>query len=481
MDKSKYFSAFALGAMVVIGLGLHLWRIGYPARPVFDEAHFATYAADYASGRAFDDVHPPLGKLIYAAVLSFFPAETVSRAQFSEIVRAPDGTLNARATDIPYGDFPYVALRMVSALFGALLPVTLYFFMMNIGAGRIAALLAAAFVMLDNAFLVDTRLILLDGMFIAFGIAALALYFHKRCFAVAAGAIWGLSLAVKLTGIVFVGPVLAAYLLARRGAMRGDANKTQTQIQTQKELERLSKFVVAGLIVLFLVVLAGTFYFPTGKRLGTLSFLGFFDRGASAPSPAWQAGHPVRAYFLASVGETMFSLANYVVGRPHPDQSPWYFWPVLQVPMLYYYAHAGVPSGASGGHGADGGGNILFAGNPVVWLASTLAVILAIVFARRYLRERLSGKLDRAPFFILLAGYVSSMLPFILFVRRSTFLYHYLPALPFAFGLLAWFIAEGLKAREWRDMNARRTFLLAMILIAAALGFLALAPGTYGL
>ncbi len=59
----------ALAVILAIGLGLHLYRVSYPDRPVFDEAHFATYAADYVKDRVFFDIHPPLGKLIYAAFI----------------------------------------------------------------------------------------------------------------------------------------------------------------------------------------------------------------------------------------------------------------------------------------------------------------------------------------------------------------------------------------------------------------------------
>ncbi len=73
------------------------------------------------------------------------------------------------------------------------------------------------------------------------------------------------------------------------------------------------------------------------------------------------------------------------------------------------------------------------------------------------------------------------MLPFITVVHRSTFLYHYLPALLFAFGLLAWFLGHWLKVNDWSDLSLRKGFYLGAIVVIVVIGFLAVAPMTYGL
>ncbi len=158
--------------------------------------------------------------------------------------------------------------------------------MRNIGMGRVAASLGAIFVLFDNAFLLNSRLILIDGMFIFFGVMGLALYFDKRRFAIAGGMIWGLALAVKLTAVVFAGPLIAGYFLAR-----GVAEK-------KKEFVNIVRFVIMGLAVLAVIAFIGTFYFSTAARLKELSLVGFLRSNAAELTPAWQAAHPVGAYLL---------------------------------------------------------------------------------------------------------------------------------------------------------------------------------------
>jgi dolichyl-phosphate-mannose--protein O-mannosyl transferase len=460
-SKEKYWVAGVIVAIIAAGAVLHFYRIGYPDRPVFDEVHFATYSADYITGHVFEDIHPPLGKLIYASVLAFYPPADLANSQFVNILRSPSGPLILIPNEAPYSNFPYVALRIVDSLFGIALPVALYFFMRNLGAGRVPATLAAVFVLFDNAFLLNSRLILIDGMFLTFGIAALAFYFHRHRFVTTAGILFGLALAVKLTAIVFVGPVVAAYFLAIAAGKK----------ERRAEFAHGLRFLIIGFVVLGAVWLAGTFYFSSSARLGALSALGFGHPGSETLTPAWQAANPFKAWLLADIGEFQFSLSNYVEGNPHDGESPWYFWPAMQTPIYFY---APFP-------GDVGGGDILFTGNPIVWLASTFAVIAALAVCYRYLRDYLKKKVERYPFFVLLAGYVLAMLPFVTFVHRSTFLYHYLPALLFAIGLLGWFVGEWLGVREWKDVTMPKAFLFVMILLVVFLGFLHVAPLTYGL
>jgi len=455
--REIYYAAATLIVIVALGAGLHFWRIGYPSWPVFDEIHFATYSADYALGRTFEDIHPPLGKMIFASVLAFYPTTDLVGAHFLDVVRAPDGTIAVIPHEMPFGNFPYVALRAVSALFGIALPVALYFLMRGLGAGRVPSSLAALFIVFDNAFLVDTRLILVDGMFIAFGVAALALYFHERKWSVAAGAVWGLALAVKLTAVVFAAPVLAACLLAI-GA-RSVAQKS--------EWAHFARFAVTGIVVLAVIFIAGTFYFSSASRLNALTAVKMVSPNSPMLAAAWVAAHPLSAYVSADIAEMKFSFRNYLSGAPAVAESPWYLWPVMQTPMPLFT----MPDGSA----QYGWGNIVFTGNPVVWFGSTFAVIVAVAVARRYAKNKKYALL------VLLSGYVGALLPFILFVHRSTFLYHYLPALVFAVGIAAWFIGEWLGVREWTDLTPRKAVFLTLILVIVVVGFAYTAHFTYGL
>jgi dolichyl-phosphate-mannose-protein mannosyltransferase len=449
--------------LAAVGLLLHLFQISSPTSPVFDEAHFATYSADYVAGIPFEDIHPPFGKWIYASVLKLYPPSAIQGATFVAAIRMADGLLHMETPKSSYGNFPYVALRIVDSVFGVLLALALYFFMRSLDIGRVGSVLAAFFVTLDNAILLNTRLILLDGMFLFFGIAALALYFGfgsaKRRLVILAGIVWGLSLSVKLTGIVFLGPGIAAILLL--AMQSGD---------WKRELKIFAKFALAGFAVLAGIWFAGTLFFSPSARLNALAQLD----PRYIPSLEWQAEHPIESYFVADALELRFSASNYTTGpATYDNSSPWYLWPIDQSPMhLGWY--------------------LVLEGNPVLWFASTIAVLLALGFFCMFLFRYFKKKKDtaghaighllekyRAPG-VLLGGYLFAMLPFVTIIHRDTFLYHYFPALLFAFGLLAWFISEWLGVREWGDFTQRTAGILCIVIALVIAGFLIMMPGTYG-
>lgn len=496
--KNKTFTLAALAAILAVSTVLHFWRISYPSRPLFDEAHFATYAADYATHRAFYDIHPPFGKLMYAAVLSFVMPGDFSGASEFIVTKLNPKTNHLDTTDagLPFGDFPYVPLRAASAVVGILLPLVFYGFLRALGLGTVGSSLGALFVALENALLLDTRLILLNTMFIVLGLAALTLYFQNNRRPVAGGVVWGLALATKLSAIVFLAPVVIGYYL-----IRSSTNRKENHI-FERSLGK--KFFFAGIAVLILISSLNLVFFSTHDRLNVLESLGWLYKGPAASSSAGST-------FLASVGATAvdvaLSLSNYVEGPPHPQGSPWYLWPAMQIPMPFY----GESDGASVKQ-------IVLQGNYVIWFSATLAVVVGFAVFYRYLRGYLRPPLtmlaqeggrkegdvisrpsdeanspagrqrntertgaDVHSFFLLLGGYIGALLPFFTLVRRSTFLYHYFPALLFAIGLLVWFLARALRLEDFDTLNKKQIFFLSLIILAAVGGFLWTAPVTYGL
>ncbi len=444
-----------LSLITIAGIGLHLFRIGYPAQPVFDEAHFATYAADYAAGRVFEDIHPALGKELYAMVLRFYPAEVLKDATFGKLELLSNGNLALIRPELDYGNFPYTALRILASLFGVLLPLMLYLLMRSLKGGPVAATLAAFFVAFDSALLVDTRLIFLDGMMIVFGIAALACYFgiRGRRRPILAGLLWGAALSVKLTAIVFAGPIVIAFLLAFAPPRdEGPEGKS------------LLKFVGMGFAVLALVAFAGSLVFAPAARINAISQI---EDVQGLPSLVWQNAHPIASYFIADYLELSSSIFSYTTGQLYTDNSsPWYLWPAGQIPMPLYVSK---------------GKAIVLGGNLILWLASTLAIIFGLAALVRYIKDRFLGKDQRQAFFILLGGYLSVMMPFILFIHRNTYIYHYFPALIFAFGMLAWWVARALGVEEWRDITLKKGIVLGLVAAVVLIGFSVTLPLVYGL
>jgi len=145
---------------------------------------------------------------------------------------------------------------------------------------------------------------------------------------------------------------------------------------------------------------------------------------------------------LVRLHENMYRYHSSLVAT-HPYASRWWSWPLLLRPMWYHYeAHSGIMTG------------IFAVGNPAVWWAILPAVgFVAWRMAR--------GSHPADPF--ILAGFLLSYLPYA-FIGRLLFIYHMLPALPFAYLAIAEALdgVERRMGREWR-----RAYLLLVALVFA--------------
>ncbi len=483
-------SYLILAIILAISAVLHFVRIGTPARTVFDEAYFATYAANDAAHIPYFDIHPPLGKFLFSIPL-FFDKSGLKNATYIENSRTSDGMFITKETNVPYGNFPYVIERSISALFGLLLILAVFLFVREL-AGNRAALLAAFFVALENALLLDTRLILMDGMYLSFGFLSLYFFFKSKnqtnkkwqeeksvdlLSKVAnttkkVGKTWasapertlsrwywprnlllsaiffGLAISIKLTAIVFVDPILA-YLFFQNALLR-----------EKFPWKMLLKFFGVALLV-FLILLVGisNILFTPQEQLSVVGSL--FNLPAALHDPS----------LLKSVFYQLFvGVSGYVSGGANPMMSPWYAWPFMMKPMHFMYGPAGgyLPAGTQ----------ITLLGNPFVWLLSTFAVLLVLWKSVLIILKRLPSAGERdVPIAVLFGGYVISLIPFFTLVHRATYLYHYFPSLLFAIALAAILV---MRALEGKTKHAK-LLALGAIGILSVWGFILVAPYTYGL
>jgi dolichyl-phosphate-mannose--protein O-mannosyl transferase len=154
-----------------------------------------------------------------------------------------------------------------------------------------------------------------------------------------------------------------------------------------------------------------------------------------------------KTMYTASAGITAF----------HPYSSRWYNWPFDDKPI--YYWNQNLPSNQVA--------KIYFLGNPVLWwLAGAFIITTLLTSTRRSWRKKISPI-----FYILLLGYFANLLPFI-FIKRTSFLYHYLP--PVTFGIL---LVSLWLANLWP--KDKKILLLTLTIVAAV--FVFLIPLCYGL
>ena len=102
----------------------------------------------------------------------------------------------------------------------------------------------------------------------------------------------------------------------------------------------------------------------------------------------------------------------------HPFSSTWYQWTFMQRPIWYYTAT--IKPAVEGVSGAIQG-NISAFGNPLVWWAGIPAFAYVLYRSIRYK--------DKNGIFLSVA-YMAQLTPW-MGVARCTFIYHYIPSVPF--------------------------------------------------
>ncbi|XP_018024588.1 protein O-mannosyltransferase 1 [Hyalella azteca] len=152
--------------LFMVSFAIRLWRLDHPKGIVFDELHYGKYAGHYLQNTFFFDSQPPFGKQMIA--LAAYIAGYDGSFKFDRIGGPYDATV------------PVFAMRLVPAFFGALLSPTVYKLMQELGSSQPAALLAAVLIVLDNAVVIQTRYILLEGPLLFFGLAGVLCVLRLR-------------------------------------------------------------------------------------------------------------------------------------------------------------------------------------------------------------------------------------------------------------------------------------------------------------
>jgi dolichyl-phosphate-mannose-protein mannosyltransferase len=147
---SEWDHRIALIIITALAVVSRFWGISHPNEVVFDEVHFGKFASYYLEKTYFFDVHPPFGKLLFALMGwlvgydGHFHFENIGDSYIANKV-------------------PYVAFRAMPALLGSLTVTVTYLIMWESGYSLPACIVAAGLVLLDNAHIGQTRLILLDA------------------------------------------------------------------------------------------------------------------------------------------------------------------------------------------------------------------------------------------------------------------------------------------------------------------------------
>lgn len=400
-NKKAFFILLALGILT------HFLFFGHPSQVVFDEVHFGKFVSGYYTHEYYFDIHPPLGKLLIAGFGKLFDFK-------------PEYSFTDIGNKFP--DSKYMVLRFLPSLVGTLIPAVIFLFALELGFSRRAAFSAGILIALENAILTQTKFILMDGFLILFGFLALLFYFRKKI--VLAGIFAGLTISIKWTGLAF----LAIMLIV-------EAVKFFKTFGTYgwRRIPRIAMKLILVPIIIYFSVFA--IHFTILSKPGP---------GDAYMSQTFHSKNILGKFTELNV--EMYS-SNKRLTASHPYSSQWYSWPFMARPIFYWiYDNS----------------RIYFLGNPIVWWASTVGILMGLTL----IAVRRSDKIME----FLAMAYFINLLPF-MGIKRVMFLYHYLVALIFAVLMLIYLI----------DKTKNRRKIFAGLIIASAIAFVYFAPLSYGL
>ena len=427
-----------LWILTLSSAALHFWHLFSPRAVVFDEVYYEKFAGFYMTGAHFFDVHPPLGRLLFlglAKILGIGPDPLVSG------VSEP-------------------ALRILPATFGTLLVPLVFVVLYQLRASRRVATLGALAILLDNALLTISRLILPDIFLIVFGLAAVSAYLEARTregrgrwgFLALSGLLAGCALSVKWTGASGLGVVLAAWFADWVIAGR-----------PWRRFVREGALLVALPAAVYASAWAAHFALITHSGQDDLIMSTQFrmqlpgDARYNPAAPRLSLWAKIRDVHHA-IGFGNASLEY----TTHVSASPWYTWPVMKHPIGMWQADPAMT--ATSPHTM-----IILLGNPVVWWAALIGAAIGVVgFLVK--RRRFDGR--EFGFFLLLGGLLLNYVPFMA-IHRLMYLYHYLFALVYLVAFAAY--SNGVLGER------RSTWFYGGLIALMFAGFVYYAPFSYGL
>ena len=387
--------------LLVVSVATHFAFFGHPNQTVFDEVQFGKFISGYYTHEYYFDIHPPLGKLMIAGFAKVFDFKP--KFSFTEIGKT-------------FPDNKYLALRFLPSLAGTLLPIVIFLLAIQLKFSRQGAFVAGLLMAIENTLITQTHYILMDGFLLLFGLLTLLFYFRRRFLWMAI--FGGLAISIKWTGLTFLAlPFLIEvfYLFKEKNF---------------KTILKLPIYFLFIPLVLYFSVFV--IHFTLLTKPGT---------GDAFMKPTFHQDNVVTKFLQLN---TEMYRSNQRLTATHPYGSPWYSWPFMSRSIFYW---------------VSGDSRIYLLGNPVIWWASTLAVLMSLGYIPRHRTIKL-----------LLGGYFLNLLPFI-GISRVMFLYHYLTSLVFAILILVYLIEK--------QKNSKKIFI--GLTAISVLAFIYFAPLSYGL
>jgi dolichyl-phosphate-mannose--protein O-mannosyl transferase len=380
---------FLLFAFTGLAGVLRFAGITRPGGFIFDE-YYAADACLYVYGplpacltpTEVSLVHPPLAKWLIGAGIRLF-------------------------------GFSAAGWRFAPLVAGTLSVSLMYLLARRLLGSRLAASLATGLLTFDFLHFVMSRTAMLDIFVVFFGLASfLCLVYDndrresspsppssfarrlgERRWLLGAGLAGGAAAACKWSGGYML--IAVAILAFARHARRMQGNASPLRVMSDPTL----LFALAALpLTVYVASYAGRLH------------------GAVFAWP-WSDGSWVRAFLMRQQEMLVHHTGSLYV---HPYTSPAWSWPFVKRPVLFYFRDAGTV----------GYQEILALGNPLIWSAALVALIVTVWLAAR-------KRTGAGPETTIIAGFIAGYVPWLVITRQEAFLYYLLPAVPFLYLALA--------------------------------------------
>lgn len=417
--------------LVILALSLYLPRLAEPDKYLFDEILFAYTAGQYAEGNP--DVHRydhacSTGKNAERCGELYPDHQVGTRIGRFQWDHPPFAKLVMAGGILILGNDP-VGWRISSVIVGVAGILVVYYLARYVTGRQAIGVLAAGLLMMDGMYLVYSRMGLVDIYLTVLSMSsvfALAWYlkrpFHQvRAPLLLIGLFMGLSIATKWSaayGAFFVGLVVLGRFAWTWWTHRQQA---PTSMRGPGYLQHII-WVPLALIVLPLAVYIGS-YIPL--------FLDGYSFG----------------YFIDLQKEMLNYHAHF--SADPPTASRWWSWP-LDMRSVWFGTRSL----------EDGRTARTYAlGNPILYWAFLPAVAWTLY---RWWKSQ-----NHVALLVLAVGFFGQWLPWV-FIERTTYLYHFLPSVPF--GCLAVAATLVYIHDHWRDW--RRTLAIEyVVLVVLAFAF----------
>jgi len=450
---------YALFFLMFLSYFTIVHNYAYPAALFWDENYHIASAQKYLNGVYFMEPHPPLGKMLIAL------GEKIVNANPQD-----DQFIGTDYATNPPPGFSFAGYRLFPVLLAWFTVPLLFGIFWLLSRKTLHATAFSLLYVLDNAMIVHNRSAMLESTLLFFGALTVLAFLllietkddAKRFsrYSILFGAAFGLTLATKAFGLIFV-LLVPALVWALWGRWK-----------------QIVRFGWVSLLA-FLACYCGVWQLHFGigtKVVSSLPDNGYYQASAQYESilQNHQTWNPLA--FPIMLRDSISFVGHYQRGVPRLDLckadengSPWFYWPFGARSISYRWE---TPDGNSYRY-------LYLQSNPVAWGIGLLGIFLSAVLLLAHLLMPMASKLKHpfrlATFLLIYLSYMAAVSQ----ITRVMYLYHYFIPLVLSFLLAAMVFEEIEIFGKWKLTERRKEVLLLVMAALTFLSFEFFAPLTY--